>query len=286
MANIPSRQEIEELQDFSKKSCVSIYLPLERTEGANGMSNPNRIKLKNLLNEACEELVKSGASSSEAKKAIKRGQEILEQQHVFWPSYGGTVVVFIHEKMVQTYRLPAEIEQSLSVGQGFNTTPLEQFMKNNESYFLLTLSHNEVNLYEGDRFQLEQVELDDFPASMEETLNLDEYPKFTEAHPEHSSRTAERTGMQAEGYHGHYDKANVNKTLLVDFFRRIDKKLHGLLQMKNRPLVLAGVDYLIPLYKKVNTYNELYPEHLSGNFENSQLDNLRKKAWVTISKKP
>lgn len=54
--------------------------------------------------------------------------------------------------------------------------------------------------------------------------------------------------------------------------------------MKNghTPVVLAGVDYLHPLYREGSAYPGLVPEGLVGNFDRTAANDLHKQAWALV----
>jgi hypothetical protein len=45
------------------------------------------------------------------------------------------------------------------------------------------------------------------------------------------------------------------------------------------PLVLAAVDYLVPIYREASSYRQIMDEHLSGNPEELRPEELRERAW-------
>jgi len=51
-------------------------------------------------------------------------------------------------------------------------------------------------------------------------------------------------------------------------------------------LIISGVDYLLPIYKKANTYKNLVDKTIIGNQEYAKLQDIRKKAWEIIQTKP
>ena len=55
-------------------------------------------------------------------------------------------------------------------------------------------------------------------------------------------------------------------------------------QLKDQraPLLFAGVDYLFPIYKEVNTYPQLMDEQIAGNPEELGPDVLHKRAWTIV----
>jgi hypothetical protein len=162
----------------------------------------------------------------------------------------------------------------LTVETGFNLEPLLEVMQNSQQYYILALGHKNVRLYEGDHYDLKPVNLKNFPADMKETLGIDEYPQSRETH----TIAPASSGKGSEAYHEQYNVSQTDKAMLLEFFRRIDHRLHNFLLYHQKPLVLAGVNYLLPIYHKVNTYPGLLSESITGNQDYPDLPMLREKA--------
>ena len=146
-------------------------------------------------------------------------------------------------------------------------------------YYLLALSHKHVRLYEGDRYRLQQVQLSNFSGDMVETLGIDEYPHSRETH----TIAPASSGKGSEGFHQQYNVSQTDKKMLLEFFRRIDHRLHAFLLYHEKPVLLAGVKYLLPLYRKVNTYAGLLDVDITGNQDRSDIHSLGKKAWDKVN---
>jgi hypothetical protein len=54
------------------------------------------------------------------------------------------------------------------------------------------------------------------------------------------------------------------------------------LSEETSPLILAGVEYLHPIYKKANNYNQLYQHGLYGNPEDLSHEELHKRIWPIV----
>lgn len=149
-------------------------------------------------------------------------------------------------------------------------------MKTDQTYYLLALSHNHIRFYKGDKYGLEPLAIKNLPDGMKETLNIDEYPNWRETH----SIAPASSGKGSEGYHGQYNVRQTDKDMLLEFFRRVDKSLHRYLLGKRDPLVLAGVNYLLPIYQRANTYPYLAARGVAGNTERMSLDELHERVWA------
>jgi Bacterial archaeo-eukaryotic release factor family 3 len=58
--------------------------------------------------------------------------------------------------------------------------------------------------------------------------------------------------------------------------------LHEKLREQKAPLVLAGVEYLLPLYRQANTYQHLMEEGITGNPEILSAQELHDEAWPIV----
>lgn len=247
MIDFPSQQELDELKAFHEPFCLTVYAPLI---DPNAAANPNRIEVKNLLRESETALLAAGVKPRDVKKTLQPARALLEG-HEFWPVHHESLALFMHPKLFRYYHIPDHsTPYLLTIETGFNLKPLLRVMKNNQRYYVLALGHKNVRLYEGDRYGLKPVRIKNFPADMKETLGIDEYPESRETH----TIAPASTGKGSEAYHEQYNVSQTDKDMLLKFFRRIDRHLHSFLFYHEKPLILAGVHYLLPIYRKVNTY--------------------------------
>lgn len=277
MINFPSQQELKELKVFREPFCLTIYAPLI---DPNAATNPNRIEVKNLLREAKTALLSAGVNPRDVKKTLRPAKLLLED-HEFWPIHHESLVLFMHHKLFRYYHIPDHaIPYMLTVETGFNVEPLLKAMKDNKQYYVLALGHKNVRLYEGDHYNLKPVQLKNFPADMKQTLNIDEYPNWREKHEIAPSYM----GKGSEAVHGQYNVSQTDKAMLLEFFRRIDHRLHNFLFRHQKPLIIAGVGYLLPIYRKANTYPSLLPGAITGNQDNADLQTIGGKAWQLVKR--
>jgi hypothetical protein len=70
---------------------------------------------------------------------------------------------------------------------------------------------------------------------------------------------------------------------ILQFCYAIDEALHEKLRDEKAPLVLAGVEYLFPIYQAANTYPHLLDESINGNAEIVNLEQLHDEAWRIVA---
>jgi len=83
-------------------------------------------------------------------------------------------------------------------------------------------------------------------------------------------------------FHGPGGGSVSAKTDLLRYFRLVEDGLTEFLQGDRMPLVLAGVEYLLPIYKEANTYPNLIDTVIKGNPDLLSADELHKSAWDII----
>jgi len=277
MINLPSIQQLKELQDSTSPLCTSVYMPLINQNTA---TNPYRIELKNLLREANEMLQQAGASPQDIEKTLGPARRFVTSDG-FWPRRHESIVFYMHPTLFRYYYLPAQEmtpHSLVTVQTGFYLDPLLEIINDNRQYYVLVLGHKNVRLYEGDRYRMELVDVRKLPTDLIETLQIDEYPQSRETH----TVSPTSRGKGSEAYHEQYNVSQTNKSMLREFFRRIDRSLHDFLRGKHIPLILAGVGYLLPIYRKVNSYPHLLDGAILGNQDSADLETLHQKANTIV----
>lgn len=269
MLHNPTIKDVRLLENAETGTGVSLYIP---HMSANASTNQMQIELKNKLREAEVKLQKI-LDPRQVKKTMRHAKELLESTDL-WPTPKDNLALFLRPNFFAAFYLPGEVSESLHVSDSFETGPIQQYLAGLTPFFLLSLNHSNVSLFKGTRYDIKPIHLKDFPSNMHAALQIDEYPKVAETHAVGpASRKA-----HSEQSHGQYNERQTDKKMLVEFFRRIDKRLHRTLQKYNYPLVIAGAGYLLPIYRKVNTYPRLVNGGIRGNMERESFDVLRRKA--------
>ena len=136
-----------------------------------------------------------------------------------------------------------------------------------------------VRLFEASRDAINEIAMIDLPQSLEAAIGKDELGKQLQAHS--SSGMSEKTGKKI--FHGQGVGSDHYKENILHFFREVDKSLNKTLVKKDYPLVIAGVEYLLPLYKEANKYPKLIEKGITGNPEKADLHELHKKSLPIVA---
>jgi hypothetical protein len=128
-----------------------------------------------------------------------------------------------------------------------------------------------------------EVELPNVPKSRDEALRYnDETERQLQFHTRTQPIAPPATGERAAIYHGQGVGIDDTKDNIVEYFRLVDRGLHDLLRNERAPLILAGVEYLLPLYKEVTTYAHVVDNGITGNPDGLRADALHEQAWSVV----
>jgi hypothetical protein len=271
-----SKSEIERLAEKREGWCVSIFMPTHRA-GQEIQQDP--IRLKNLLGQAEERLVAVGLRHSEAQSLLAPAQELIPRQE-FWRHQSDGLALFLSPTVFQFYRLPFNFEELMVAANRFHVKPLLPLLSGDGRFYVLALSQNEIRLLQGTRYSVGQVDLTDVPESLAEILKWDDPEKRLQWH----SRTGNQSNRRAAIFHGHgVASADDPKDYIRRYFHRIDEGLTKVLAGEAAPLVLAGVEYLLPIYEQVNSYPYLMDGSVTGNPERQSVKDLHQRAWKIVA---
>jgi hypothetical protein len=263
---------LEKLIEEPQGLCVSIFLPTHRV-GAQTQQDP--IRLKNLLRQAQERLLTKGLRPPEAEKLLRPARELLDDS-VFWQHQSDGLAVFLSPGVFRYYRLPLNFGDMVVVADRYHLKPLLPLLTGDRRFYVLALSQNEVRLLRATRHSVSEVELEDVPKSLADTLRYDDQEKQLQFH----TGTAGGRGGGAAIFHGH--ERDDPKDDILRYFRQIDRGVRELLKGSQVPLVLAGVDYLLPIYKEASSYPHTIDEGVTGNPEGLRPEELHERAWEVV----
>lgn len=272
-------EDIQMLADSTGWPHISIYMPAEKA-GRETRQNP--IRFKNLLDTAADQLRDSGMSPLEVDRILEQAHS-LRNDAVFWQQQEEGLAVLINDSDFHVYQLPREFPEEVQVGERFALTPLLQFLYEGGDFYILALSQNEVRLLKGTPYSVSPIDLDDgVPASLAEALRFDDPERQLQWH----SSTREPGGVPGQRpaiFHGHGGGAvDDPKTNILRFFHILDKGITEMLKEKRSPLVLAGVDYLLPIYQEANGYQHLVEEGITLHPKSMPDQELHAAAWKLV----
>jgi hypothetical protein len=266
----------EDLQDLVQVSgfpCISIYMPAVR---AGAETQQNHIRYKNLLRQAEDRLQQQGLRKPEITDLFEPAWNLVQDSH-YWNNQAAGLALFLSPGVFRHFRLPLAFGEEVAVNNRFQVKQLFPVLANEGNYYLLALSQKDIRLMEGDRYAIREIDLDTLPASMSDALRFDDHE------PQVQIRYNRGSGGKSDPmYHGHSEDHDSLKDRLVSYFHKVDEALQDYLAGKRAPLVLAGVEYLIPIYRQASSYDFIAEQAIPGNPEMLRREELHQQAWPIV----
>jgi len=252
-------QELQRLVAHQHPPCVSIYMPTHRHHPG---TEQDPIRFKNLVSRAAD-LLREKYRSQDAEWFLAPVEELATTQ--FWQRQEDGLALFCCPGTQAHYKLPLIVPETVVVSNTFHTKPIVGYLKSNRHYFLLSLSKNDVQLYEGSMSGLGQIELQSLPQELRDVMG------------ESKAKAILATGAEADNLPDHpgQDRRRSDrdgKREIVKYFRAINRALWPILRDERAPMVLAAVGYLHPLFREACRYPYLLDQGIEGSVAGMSLE--------------
>jgi hypothetical protein len=270
--HVITREEIRDLLSLQTgRPCVSIYMPTYRS-GSETQQNP--IRFKNLLRSVQERLVETGMKDTDAAEFMRPVRE-LGDEPTFWQQQSEGLAIFRSPEVLRTYRLPMALDEHAVVENRFHLKPLFSLLSGDGQFYIVSLSLKSIRLIVASRHSAREIEMPDVPKSFEEAMGP--LTRQQSAFQPVSGRGVSRSPVSG----GHGRAEDDIKAEILDFFNRADKAMMKYMD-RSCPVVLAGVEYLLPRYKETTEHPKVLEEGLTGNAEGLSAEELRDAAWEIV----
>ena len=265
--------DLRVLMEKQAEWCVSIFMPTHRVTTR---VEEDQIRFKNLVKEVENRLSELGR-----RGAIPRHAGPLEplfrlmDDRPFWQHGSDGLAVFLARDLFRSYRLPIRFDELVAVSNRFHTKPLLPLLTGDGRFYVLALSQNDVRLFLCTKYSVSEVNLEGVPRSLEEALRYDEAgrPLQLQAHT-----VGGRGGRGIPMFHGQGAGIEDTKDRIFRFFQEVGNGLQRLLAQERAPMVIAAVDYLVPMFKDAAAYPHIMEESISGNPDETPAKELHRKA--------
>lgn len=255
------RDDLRLLLKETQGPCVSFYLPTQRDKDG---AHQNAIRMKNLLRMAEVRLLDWGYKGADTRKLLDPVWQLV-QERPFWQRQKDGLAVFVSPHVFYHLRSPAPVDESVTVAENFYLRPLLPLLFDQREYYVLALCLKGARLFHGTPYQAAELDVPGMPGQLAAALNYDIQGRQLFRN-RHGSGAEEREAAEE----------------VLQYFRLIDTQLQSTIGGQRVPLVLAGVAYLVPLYKEVTSYPVVMEEAIYGSPAELWLPELHERAWSTV----
>ncbi len=266
-----TKQNVHKLIDKTLTPCISIYLPTEKA-GKDVMKG--KILLKNLLRDAENFHIEQGKQEIDMKSILKPAYELAEDT-LFWQNCDDGLALFISQDTFEYYKMPIKFQDKVTVADNFQIIPLLSVLTNNKDFYILSLSQKKIRLFQGNSFDIEEIDLKDLPTNLEDALMIDDPDRQLQSH-------AGSSNSSQSIFHGHGGGSEDNKNNVVRFMQKISDDIQNYMPYKDIPLITAGVEYINSIYRETNKYPNLLKDTIEGSPDNMKPKELRDKAQEIV----
>ena len=270
------KEDITRLNKIKSNYFVSIYIPTHKSgEAVN--NGQDIIVFKNQVQKVKNELENEGLQETVVKDFLKEAYALIDNTS-FWHEQSDGLAVFVADGFFEYFQVPYAFQEAATIANAFMLKELMPVLHGDGYYYVLSLSENEIKLYEANRNSIKKVTLpEDMPTSFKEAtkeLDVEKSLQF---------RSKQTTAGEGTMYHGQgKGKDDKEEFMLEDYLRQVAKGIHEIVKEEEAPMVLYGTEKIKSLYHQANQYNHLIKESLDGNPENVKLDKMQEKSWEVV----
>jgi hypothetical protein len=238
--------------------CLTLRMP-PYIPGA--QTRPMAAILNTYIQEATRHLGECEVPDSAIVDLLDPLRELGKDPELFEGSHWGRVI-FRSPDVFRQFHLTEPAGAGLTIAGCFEIRPILAQLHLPPEFYLLKLSKERVGLLRCTDLRIESVELPrGVPATLEEMLAFEP--------PDHDleNRSAAGSSVGAMGgvHFGTGSGRETQHTYLADFYKAVDRWLHGLLHDGRAPLVLVGVEEHAAMYHAINTYANLLVQSIHGS---------------------
>jgi hypothetical protein len=231
------------------------------------------------LRRAEEGLIAAGLRLPEAREQLEEATALLDNSH-FWRHPSDGLAIFIARDFFRHFRVPREFESMVHISRRFHIKPLLPLLSGDGRFYVLALSQKQVRLLQGSRYSVQPIDIAELPVGLAEALRWDDVERQLQWHSGTTGPGGQ--GERAAMYFGHGSGEENDKVRILRYLQKIDGALNEFLADRREPLVLAGVEYLMSMYREANTYRNLAEGGVSGSPEGLSDRELGERAWAIV----
>jgi hypothetical protein len=223
----------------------------------------DRIRLKNFRGDAFKRLMQDHGLRRPAAESMLLPMDELLEDETFWPYLSDGLSVFLAPDMHAVFRIALPLDPRMRIGDRFIVKPLVPILSGESTYYVLAISANAVRVFEGTRQRASEIRVSELPENMTHALTM-------------RGREGDRApNKQWQGDEG-------QKTLYRKYFLQIDRVLRPLYGSRSEPLVIAGVEYLLPIFREACSYRNIVAEGIAGNPDELSEEDIHTRAWPLV----
>jgi hypothetical protein len=271
LPGVLTKEIFNDLASFSAECCVSILLPTHAS-GVEINEQVDSTNFKTALQDVEKKLSEKKANQLLIQKILQPAYDLLRDDS-FWLKLSDGLAVYMSENTFKYIKLPAAPIQETMVNSSFLVAPLIPFVSRSEYFYLLSISKKRAKLFKADYFGMQFIPVDELPYGVDDVVH------FENKDDQQLFRTGGRGGTGGANFHGIGAGKPDDKTNVGMYLKEVDRTLwEAVLREEHAPLLLAGVEYQLPIYRSVSAYKNIWPDAMTGNHDYDNIPTLYARA--------
>lgn len=268
-----SLAELKVLASWETGPCVSIYMPIDRT---NVRPQQETARLNHFLKQAEGQLIEMEMRRPDAEAILAPARALISNDD-FWRQPREGIALFLAPDFFRYFddnSIAIEFSEMLTVADHFQIKPLLPLLTGNGQFYILALKQKHIGLLLGTRDTIRSIHLEGAPGDIHEALGEEMSDTETQGRP-----------MDVGDHHekfGAYDPSYKEKDRILRYCRVVNGVIHKYLADGQTPLILAGMKYQHSIYREANTYPHLLDVSIERNVENLSAEELHRLAWEIV----
>lgn len=249
-----AREDVRELIGQVSAPCVSLFLAAHRP----GETQQRMIQLENLLRRAEAEFASAGREPEWIGALLAPAWELMDP--LLLDRYQGSgLALYIAPGYFRLFELSQPLDDAVFVDRQPIVKPLLTPAVA-DAFYVLALSKSQIRLIHVTPHGIAPLALAHAPHSLADALHLDTI-----------GRQAQRQISPARGsgggamYPGHGGNEVDEKEQIQQYLQQVNEAVIRALHQAREPLVLAGVEYLLAIYRALNSYANMSAASIGGN---------------------
>lgn len=267
-----TKDTIRSLIESRRPPCISVYQPTHRYHPDN---QQDQIRFKNLIRVVTESL-RQKYPSREVDPLVAPLKQLATDSS-FWNHTLDGLAVLATAESLRVFRLQQPVRELAIVADTYHVKPLLRLIQSADRFQVLCLTRETAKVYEGNRYALDPLDADDFPATLTAALG----DQRTEPH-----QSVRSHGQQVGGTamrHGHGSRKDEIEKDVERYFRAVDRSVMACFSKPSGlHLVLAALTQHHSIFRGVSKNPALLPIGVEGNPQAMPADQLRKAAWKAV----
>jgi len=255
--------------------CLSVYAPLSLSRSDEGQYE---LRWKECIKRLASQVERRGTEARPLLDSISDWWSIYQPDQ----AHGRGVAVFRAPDVFERIWLDHRPTERAVAGPHFYIRPLLPYFSRERVFYILALSQNDVRLLRCTAASSEQTTLaGGVPTNFDAFMN-EEKPDHVR---DNRSTAGPSSGSSKGVMFGTGAGLEDHDEFLAHFFRQIDRALGETLREKSEPVVLAGVDHVLALYRSLTRYPNIVEDAVQGAPNSLKGGEMHARALAAIEKR-